>query len=220
MVNISPEDNEMIKKFYDGYHSSKNLAKTYDERADVYDEVCNKLQPLWPEHIAEELAGRYHSKELDTKLVIDMGAGTGLTGEILHDHGFRELHALDMSSGILEEARKKNIYKEFFTFEVSADASPFIKDDTYDAVVSGAAIISNHMKCDVLREFVRITKPNGFVVCTIYDPMMEMNFMEEIGSLMRKRKAELLFMELVPYYLEYQDNYKQVNAYLLTLGVL
>ena len=149
-----------------------------------------------------------------------MAAGTGLTGELLYDHGFRELHALDMSSGVLAEARKKDIYKEHFTHEISVDATPFIKDGTYDAVVCGAGILPNHMNAEVLKEFVRVTKPNGFVVCTICDLKMELNFMEEIGMLMREKKAELLFMELVPYYLEYQRDYEQVNAYLITLKVL
>ena len=220
MVNMTPEDDEMIRKFYDGFHTSTDIAKTYNERANVYDEVCSKLQPLWPEHISEELADRFHSKELEQKLVIDMGAGTGLTGELLYEHGFRELHGLDISSGMLVEARKKNIYKELFTYEVSSQQCPLILDKTYDGVVCGAGISPNHMNTDALREFVRITKPNGFVVCTIADPELKMNFMEDIGDLMRERKAELLFMELVPYYLEYRSNYKQTNAYLVTLRVL
>ena len=221
MVSMTAEEEEeMIRKFYEGLHISTDPATTYNEQAKVYDQVTSKLQPLWPEHISEELSDRFHNKDLEGKLVMDMGAGTGLTGESLYEHGFREIHALDMSSSMLCEARTKNIYSSIYTHEVTAQPTPFLDDGCYDAVVCGAGIIPNHMNADVLNEFVRITKTSGYVVFTVCDPGFKLMFMEVISGLMRDGKVELLFIELVPYCLEYQSDCEQKNAHLITLRVL
>ena len=221
MVNMTAEEEEdMIRKFHKGFHISTDLTTTYNEQAKVYDQVTSKLQPLWPEHISEELSDRFHNKDLEGKLVMDMAAGTGLTGESLYGHGFRDIHALDMSSGMLCEARTKNIYTSLYTHEITAQPTPFLEDGCYDAVVCGAGIIPNHMNADVLKEFVRITKTSGYVVFTVRDPGFKLMFMEIISGLMRDGKVELLFMELVPYCLEHQNDYEQMNGYLITLRVL
>ena len=44
--------------------------------------------------------------------VLDAGAGTGLVGEALSELGYNQLFAMDLSQGMLEEARKKDIYLE------------------------------------------------------------------------------------------------------------
>ena len=43
--------------------------------------------------------------------ILDAGAGTGLVGECLHQMGYRNLTAMDLSTGMLEVARRKNIYQ-------------------------------------------------------------------------------------------------------------
>ena len=45
--------------------------------------------------------------------VLDAGAGTGLVGESLKRLGYSNIEALDLSLGMLEEARKKNAYSAF-----------------------------------------------------------------------------------------------------------
>ena len=48
----------------------------------------------------------------DKVKVMDAGAGTGLVGVELHKFGFTTIDALDISPGMLNEAKKKNVYKK------------------------------------------------------------------------------------------------------------
>jgi len=45
--------------------------------------------------------------------VLDAGAGTGLVGKFLSENGYSNLVAMDLSMGMLEQARKQNVYQEF-----------------------------------------------------------------------------------------------------------
>ena len=45
-------------------------------------------------------------------MILDAGAGTGGVGELLHHQGFLNLVGIDISSGMLNEALKKNVYSD------------------------------------------------------------------------------------------------------------
>ena len=44
--------------------------------------------------------------------MLDAGSGTGGGGELLFQRGYLNLTGMDISSGMLTEAKEKNIYKE------------------------------------------------------------------------------------------------------------
>jgi len=45
-------------------------------------------------------------------MILDAGASTGMVGEVLTKLGYANLVAMDLSQGILEVARQKNVYQE------------------------------------------------------------------------------------------------------------
>ena len=45
--------------------------------------------------------------------VLDAGAGTGLVGVELHRLGYTNIHAMDMSQGMLDEAGRKGRLQQF-----------------------------------------------------------------------------------------------------------
>ena len=47
-------------------------------------------------------------------VILYSGAGTGLVGDYLLKYGYNNLDALHISEKMLEKAKKKNVYKEFF----------------------------------------------------------------------------------------------------------
>ena len=103
---------------------------------------------------------------------------------------------------------------------MTSDPIPEISNNTYDAVVSSGCFVPGHIKVEALKELARITKLNGFIVFTLFDPNFEMNYMEEMGKILIEKKVELISMKLIPYKLDYVQNYKQVFAYLIVLKVL
>jgi len=111
MADVSKKDDELVKDLYNGLFSSEDIACRYDELAHVYDKVLDIIKYTAPEYISKELASRFKDENLDKKLVLDLGAGSGAIGKKLNELGFASLHALDISNGILDEARKKNYTK-------------------------------------------------------------------------------------------------------------
>ncbi|KAK3103235.1 hypothetical protein FSP39_017711 [Pinctada imbricata] len=53
--------------------------------------------------------------------MLDIGAGTGLVAEELQKHGFKTMDALDASSGMLQKAREKGIYRNLICETITAE---------------------------------------------------------------------------------------------------
>ena len=60
------------------------------------------------------MAEVFPNKAKEEFKIIDTGAGTGMVGIELQRLGYRDVHALDISQEMLNEAKKKNVpYKRF-----------------------------------------------------------------------------------------------------------
>lgn len=90
--------------------------------------------------------------------ILDVGAGTGLVGNILRDYGYRNIDALDISQRMLDEAKKRNIYKNMFCAALGEKPIPGIENDQYDAVICVGTLTVGHVKPVSLDEIVRIVK--------------------------------------------------------------
>lgn len=146
------------------YSSQNNqeLTERYNVWAKDYEQdLDDRFGYIGPEPAADLLA-KYVPQSAK---ILDAGAGTGLVGQILHQQGFRNLEAMDMSLGMLKEAEKKQVYTalhqgilgEILNFE----------DATFDAIISVGVFTYGHVGSDAFDELVRITKPGGYIVFTI-----------------------------------------------------
>lgn len=96
---------------------------------------------------------------------LDFGAGVGRLSQALATH-FREVDGVDISSPMIEQARKFNRYGERVRYHLgTAERLPF-DDRTFDFVFS--KIVLQHVGIDLqrgyVREFLRVVKPGGLVV--------------------------------------------------------
>ena len=172
------------------YSSNNNqeLAERYDQWAKDYDrDLENDFGYIGPQYTVDNFA-KY--VPLDAR-ILDAGAGTGLIGELLFAQGYRELVAMDLSKGMLEEARKKNAYKEFHQM-VMGEPLDF-QTDRFDAVVSAGALTEGHAPADSLDELVRITKPGGHIIYTLRTDLYEgAGFKEKNNNLAQLGKWTLV----------------------------
>lgn len=123
--------------------------------------------------------------------ILDVGAGTGLLGAALADAGFSRLDGLDLSSGMLVEARRKGVYRDLRQGRLGEE----LDYDTagYDAVVASGVLTTGHAPAASLDELVRITRPGGHVIFTLRsDEGRPPGFEEKMADLEGARRWELV----------------------------
>ncbi|XP_025093608.1 methyltransferase-like protein 27 [Pomacea canaliculata] len=64
---------------------------------------------------------------------------------------------------MLDVARKKGIYRQFFNVALTAEPVD-LPADTYDAVVLVGVILYGHLPCDAFLEMTRLVKSGGYIV--------------------------------------------------------
>lgn len=152
-------------------YASKNeqeLAERYDEWAKTYEGDLDRDFGWYGPLNAVEAFVRFVPKGAR---VLDAGAGTGLVGKLLAEQGYENLIAMDLSNGMLEEARKKNAYREFHQM-VMGETLDF-PSDSFDAVVSVGVLTVGHAPASSLDELVRVTRPGGHIVYTLRPDLHE-----------------------------------------------
>ena len=159
------------------YSSANNdeLAARYDVWAKEYDDdLSNTFVWLAPRIAAEVLAEHVPAGSK----ILDAGAGTGLVGVELQRLGYADICAMDISQGMLDEARAKGCYNDFRQL-VLGPALGF-DSNAYDAVVSVGVFTPGHAPPNSFDELARITRPGGHIIFSLRpDTRLEMGFKEQ-----------------------------------------
>lgn len=146
-------------------YSSKNwqeLTEYYQKWAKNYDqELVNNCNYLAPQKVVAVLS-QFVSQ--DAK-ILDAGAGTGLVGKILSEHGYSNLEAMDISAAMLEQARHKNVYAALYQKVMGEPLG--LPTDFFDAIVSVGVFTYGHAPSSSFEELIRVTKPGGFIIFTL-----------------------------------------------------
>lgn len=152
------------------YNSKTNeeLADRYAEWAQTYEQDLEKDFG----YVSPQLTLPYFIKYVpQTARVLDAGAGTGLIGKLLHEAGYRQLVALDLSEAMLAEARRKNVYSALQVGTLG-ETLDFATDE-FDAVISVGVFTLGHAPASAFDELVRVTKPGGHIVFTLHNDLYQ-----------------------------------------------
>lgn len=123
--------------------------------------------------------------------ILDVGAGTGLLGQALAEAGFSRLDGLDLSPGMLEEARRKGVYGELR--EGALGEALAYATGGYDGIVASGVLTTGHAPAASLDELVRITRPGGLVIFTLRsDDGRPPGFEEKLARLQEEKRWELV----------------------------
>ena len=91
--------------------------------------------------------------------ILDAGAGTGLIGEMLVKQGYTNIDALDLSQNMLNEAKKRNVYKRLICAPLSDVRVEQIKTAQYDVTLCAGTIVYGQAKPVALDECIRHVRP-------------------------------------------------------------
>ncbi len=148
--------------------NNQELEERYNSWAKNYDEDLNNDFGWLGPALALEACQQYIPKDAR---ILDAGAGTGLVGKMLHDAGYRNLTAIDMSPGMLQEARSKGVYRNLHRMVLGEKLD--FPDNSFDAVLSIGVLTLGHAPARSLYEMARVAKPNGFVIFTLRPDLYE-----------------------------------------------
>ena len=149
----------------------------YDEWSDSYDK---DLQDEWG-YIAPRIAVDALDQLVDrnTVSIADLGCGTGLVGQELGSRGYQTVDGFDISEGMLEQARAKDVYRNLMRADLTGRIP--VEDGTYDAALCIGAMGAGHLDARHVPELIRIVKPAGLLIIymngAFYD---EENFEERL----------------------------------------
>ena len=153
-----------------GAKNNDELATRYDEWAKDYDSDLER-DFGWTGHLfGVDLLVKYVASDAR---VVDVGVGTGLAGAELQKRGFSRMDGFDLSKGMLDEARKRGIYKDL---RVGILGGPLdYPTATYDAAIATGVFATGHAPASGWDEVARIVKPDGYIVVTIRPDIFEPN---------------------------------------------
>ena len=186
-------------QFHDELDASRKCLKKmenfYDKWAEKYDEICNlNSSYISNQYTAQKLVK--YIKDKESAVLLELPCGTGMTGEVVQKAGFCNIDGTDLSNGMLEEAKRKGIYRNVFKSCVTDTSKVDCPDNTYDGVYSVQGISAGMLElAPTVNEMLRVTKPNGILVYTANLNIGVEEFMKVHSKLMTDLKIELIRIE-------------------------
>ena len=148
-------------EWIDGAKSREEFEERYDEWGSTYDrdliEAWDYKLPAFIGDLLMKYVTNHNAR------ILDAGAGTGLGGEYINHNGYTNLFAVDMSQGMLDEAKRKGIYRSLDRMVLGEKLD--YPSNHFDAVLSVGTI--GHAPPESFDELIRITKSSGFIVFSL-----------------------------------------------------
>ena len=127
--------NALLKKQENGKINVEYIQEIFDIFADDFEEVLAGLEYKTPQKIGRFLSEIYADSHKKKLKILDAGCGTGLCGKYLKPYaGFFSLSGVDISSKMLDSAKKKKLYNHLCCDELVHFLS--CKKNSYDLIVS------------------------------------------------------------------------------------
>lgn len=156
--------------------SKTDMLDAYSEWAASYDnDSIKKFGYIAPKRAAQVLSNHIErlgwSKDCH---IMDIGCGTGLVGEELHDMGYGNITGLDYSNEMLQIAQTKQCYKQLHCVDLTHPPTEIesitgLKINSIDAMISVGTFTPNHVGIQELLNSITFLKPGGILVLSLRD---------------------------------------------------
>lgn len=130
--------------------------------------------------------------------VLDVGAGTGLCGAVLAGLGVGPIDATDISSEMLREAMRKDIYRD--AIEANLNEGIPVLRESYSGVVSSGTFTHGHLGPEVLPALLRVARHGAQFALSINCQHYEAKGFASALRALEKGKIENLHLKEVRIY--------------------
>lgn len=171
-----------------GLDSVSETRSFYDDWSDSYDAEIHANGYATPKRCAEALAQFATDK---SKPHLDIGCGTGVSGEALQMAGFSKLHGTDLSPEMVALAKAKGIYQKLWLGDL---AQPFDFDSGHYTTMSAVGVISpGHAPASALPAILDKLPKGGLFTFSLNDHALEdAPFMAEIATTLASERTQTL----------------------------
>ena len=171
-------------------------AKTPQEAEDAYDDWAESYENDLLTYgfrlpfIASAVWARFVKP--DEGLILDAGCGTGLQAESLYFAGYKLITGIDLSNGMLNVAKKKNIYCNLQKMMLGEILD--FEDEYFSNTISIGTITPGHAPPHSFEELIRVTKKGGVILFSLrVDDGQDPSYPEAIELYAKENRWEKLF---------------------------
>ena len=108
-----------------------------------------------------------HIVPLDYQPILDVGCGSGFASHVLAMQGYKTFVGIDVSQNGLDMANEYNCYSELHLMDIREGLN--FKDNTFEVITSAGVLTPKFgITTDIFDEFVRVSRPNGYVVISLH----------------------------------------------------
>ena len=189
-------------------------------------EVESKYDAFSADYDALMQAGKYEAPSIAAQLlaeqvatnseVLDVGCGTGLAGQALHQFGFAALTGTDISQNMLQQAADKQIYQELTKANLM-EPFPYV-DNQFDAIVCVGVFSSFDAPqiITILGEFIRVIQEQGYILFTHREDLMaDSSLIDDLQ--VDNRFSVLNITQPLPYLPNHLEGYTDIGVHYVLL---
>ncbi|KEZ76064.1 class I SAM-dependent DNA methyltransferase [Salinisphaera hydrothermalis] len=141
--------------------STEELQTYYDRWSDAYDADLAAMGYQAPQ-VAARLLRDYDIAGEEP--ILDVGCGTGLTGQALQQQGFNNITGLDLSPVSLQHAEAKGCYGELHECDITQPLP--LENRQFAAVQCIGTLTYVRDTSPFMRELCRVVQPGGLILFT------------------------------------------------------
>ncbi|KAI6647365.1 Methyltransferase [Oopsacas minuta] len=180
------------------YHEENTIVDRYSDGAKEYEDITTKLEyrgPTIGTRIFIKFLEQMFSKECN---ILDLGAGTGICGELLKSAGYINMTAIDLSVSMLEQAKKKGIYKAVVQKDLNEDSLDEFEGQ-FNAVICIGVFFPGQVEPQAIDKILGVMKPGGILSFTIRTEFYDneaLGYKTKCESLQKEGKLKQLSSEI------------------------
>lgn len=187
-------DKTFLDRAY-GLESTDATKRFYNDWSQSYDAEVLSNGYVTHARCAEALAS--FAEDL-TRPHLDIGCGTGVSGEALQAVGFTHLDGTDLSPEMIAKATEKNIYQSLTLGNLS-DPFPFAVGH-YPTISAIGVLNPGHAPAQTLPAILAKLAPEGLFTFSLNDhALADDAYPQALSAVIESGQAEMLFEEYGPH---------------------